>query len=89
MNGGADHNNLNVSMNGMNNKATGLISGDNNIVKVTQTGDANLVGTDYNSKDGVAITGNSNNVNVRQLTSGNSSLNSVTGSGNIVHVLQN
>ena len=89
LNGGADYNNLNVDMTGVNNKATGLIKGDNNIVKVTQNGDANLLGTDYNSKDGVAITGNSNNVNVKQLTNGNSSLNTIIGSGNTINVLQN
>lgn len=89
LNGGADDNRLYVEKDGTNNKATGHIMGDLNDVNVYQSGEANSVGTDYNAKDGVIITGNSNMVDIDQTGIGfNSSFNTITGNGNSISVNQ-
>jgi hypothetical protein len=72
----------------MNNVATGKVAGDNNAITLIQTGNDNYIGTDWYTTDGVVITGNSNMVKVKQLSDGNSSMNTVTGNGNTINVLQ-
>ncbi|MGD8305252.1 MAG: hypothetical protein PVF17_01235, partial [Ignavibacteria bacterium] len=63
-------------------------AGDNNAITLIQTGNDNYIGTDWYTTDGVVITGNSNMVKVKQLSDGNSSMNTVTGNGNTINVLQ-
>jgi len=88
MTGGSFDNTLDVEQNGNGNRATGKIVGDFNEVDVKQQGDDNFVGTMWNAQDGVAITGDNNFVDVDQIGTGHSSLNTITGNGNNVTVNQ-
>jgi Curlin associated repeat len=84
----SDNNSFVLKQTGMNNAGTGKVAGDNNDIDLTQTGNDNLIGTDWYTNDGVVIEGNNNMVKVRQLSNDNSSMNTITGNGNTVNVLQ-
>jgi hypothetical protein len=85
----SDDNILNINQLGNNNKTAGEINGDFNTVDIMQTGDGNMVGSDWYIKDGVNITGDSNDVNIMQNGTGHSTLNTVVGNNNLINVSQN
>lgn len=85
----SDGNDLDITQNGNKNFTTGKIAGDANDVDINQTSSNNLVGSDWYMEDGVVIMGDQNTVGISQQTMGNSSLNSITGNGNTVSVIQN
>ena len=80
---------VNFSKTGDGNYLSGKIEGDGNMVDVSQTGNSNRVGTDWYTKDGVAIMGNSNTVSVTQMSNSNFSTVTVNGSNNTATVTQN
>lgn len=84
----SDRNELDLVQDGTRNYATGVVAGDGNDINISQTGNNNLVGTNWYDRDGVAISGNNNDVNIMQTGNGNSSLNNVTGNGNAINVNQ-
>jgi Curlin associated repeat len=84
----SDNNDFVLTQDGIRNYATGFVAGDNNDIRLTQTGNNNLIGTSWYTQDGVAMTGNNNFVQIRQLSDGNSSMNTITGNGNNINVLQ-
>ena len=85
----SDDNILNINQLGNNNKTAGEINGDLNTVDIIQTGDGNMVGSDWYIKDGVNIIGDANDVNIMQNGTGNSSLNTIVGNNNLINVSQN
>jgi len=79
---------ISVVKNGDTNYLSGSIKGDGNMVTIDQDGSNNLVGTDWYIKDGVAITGNDNMVDVMQSGNGHVSTNTVMGNNNMIDVTQ-
>ncbi|MFN1833969.1 hypothetical protein AB2B38_001805 [Balneola sp. MJW-20] len=84
-------NSLTVATTGDDNKATGLIKGNNNTILLTQTGFDNLIGISgqWNAKDGVVVDGDLNTITITQTTNLNQADVNITGNNNTATISQN
>jgi hypothetical protein len=84
----SDRNELEITTRGNNNITSGKIEGDKNDVMILQNGNQNMVGTLWHAEDGVHIKGHNNSVDIKQMSHGNQTINSVMGDGNSISVFQ-
>lgn len=80
---------ITVTKTGDYNYVAGAVAGSDNTINLLQNGNNNRVGTSWYTGDGINVQGNANLINISQMSDGNMSLNTVTGSGNTINVSQN
>ena len=84
----SSNNTITVEKDGNTNYLSGSIEGYGNMVDVSQIGNDNRVGTSWYTKDGVAIAGDGNTVDVTQNGSGHMSTTMINGNNNTATVMQ-